>query len=327
MNARPVRSFAVSAVVTAFALGSFSSVHASLIVYEGFNYGPSASLLAGLGNTTEVGMQGTWTNNGSAGTTVDYSPAGLTFSDLIVTGGLAQMNGVIAGTGDRTAAVGRRLNVSAQSGTLWGSYLFRPMSDAAARSVGSLLQGGAANVSDNTAFFSLANNEFNQSVGGVRISAGSGGNAALATGGVVPSLNTTYLYVFRLDNIAAPSASTQSATAWMLSEAQFDNFKLGGFDEAELNAATIGSLGTDVMQRVSLTTTNGLTLPGTFDDTDFLRLFNFSGGEFVTQYDEIKFSNGNLNEAVLPIPEPSAWLTVAGGMGMLLGVRRLRPKC
>jgi hypothetical protein len=326
MNSQSVRPFAVPAIIAAFALGGFSSAQALVIVYEGFDYGPTPSLLTGLGNTTEIGLQGTWTNNGSAGTTVDYAPIGLTFSDLSVTGGLAQLNGVIAAAGDRTAAVGRQLNVLAQSGTLWGSYLFRPISDAQLRSVGSLLQGGVANMSDNAAFFSLAANEFNQNVGGVRISAGSGGNTALATGGVVPSFNTTYLYVFRLDNVASPSGSTQSATAWMLNAAQFDNFKLGGLDEAELNAATIGSLGTDVMQRVSLTTTNGLTTPGTFDNTDFLRLFNFSGGEFISQYDEIRFANGNLNEAVLPVPEPSAWLAVAGGMGMLLGMRRLRPR-
>jgi hypothetical protein len=174
------------AIVAALVVGamSTSTSQASVIVYEGFDYGAVSSLLGGLGNTTEIGLQGTWTSNGTVGTaTANYEPAGLSFSDLFVTGGLAQMNG-LAATGDRTAAAGRRLNVPTQSGTLWGSYLFQKVSDATTRSVVSLLQGNAINVTDNTAYFSLANNEFNQNVGGVRVSAsvtGVGGTA-IATG-------------------------------------------------------------------------------------------------------------------------------------------------
>jgi hypothetical protein len=326
MNVLSNRSLVLPVVLAAISLGEFSSARAALIVYEGFDYGATPALLPGLGNTTEIGLQGTWTNNGTAGTTVDYLPGGLSFSDLAVTGGMAQMN-AIAASGDRTAAVGRQMNVLAQNGTLWGSYLFRKVTDVATRSVGALLQGNTANMSDNTAYFSLAHNEFNQNVGGVRISAANGGNTAVATGGVVPSLDTTYLFVFRLDNIGAPTGSTQSATAWMLSETQFDNFKAGGLDDAELNGASIGLLDTEVMERVTLTTASGLTTPGTFDGTDFLRLFNFSGGNLVTQFDEIKFSNSNLNETVTTVPEPSSVLALIGGMGMLLGIRRLRSKC
>jgi hypothetical protein len=315
----------VASLFAALAFGGISSTHAALVVHEGFDYGPVPSLLNGLGNTTEVGLQGTWTYNGTNGTTVSYDPTGLTFSDLVVTGGLAQLNGV-AGAGDRIAAVGRQLNVDAQSGTIWGSYLFRPISDLTTRSVGSLLQGNAANVSDNTAYFSLANNEFNQNIGGVRVSNTIGGGSALATGGVIPSLATTYLYVFRLDNIGAPSGTTQTATAWMMSELQYDNFKSGGLDESELNGALIGTFDTNIMQRVSFTTANPLANPGTFDNTDFLRLFNFGGAEFITQYDELKFSNSNVNEAVQGVPEPSAALAMAGGIGLLLGLRR-RTRC
>ena len=325
MNPRPVPTVAAPVILAALVLGAFSSAQASLIVYEGFDYGASSSPLGGLGNTTEIGLQGTWTNNGTAGTTSEYQSSGLTFSDLSVRGGLAQMNGVIAGAVDRTAAAFRQINVPAQTGTLWGSYLFRKNSDLATRSVATLLQGDAASVTDNTAYFSLANNEFNQSVGGVRISASVGGNAALATG-PDPLLSTTYLFVFKLENIGAASGSTQTATAWMLSEAQYDNFKVGGLDEAEINGAATGSLATNVTERVTLTTAAGLASPGTFDTTDFLRFYNFSGNELITQFDEIKFSNGNLNEAVVGIPEPSALLAVVSGMGTLLGIRRLRPR-
>jgi hypothetical protein len=325
MNPRPITPLAVPVILATLALGGFSSAHASLIVYEGFDYGPLSSLLGGLGNTTEIGLQGAWTSNGTGQTTVEYIASGLTFSDLSVTGGLAQLNGVIPVAGDRTAAAFRQLNVPDQSGTLWGSYLFRKNSDAVPRSVAALLQGNVANMTDNTAYFSLANNEFNQTVGGVRVSALVGGNMALANG-EIPLLGTTYLFVFKLENIGAPSGSTQTASAWMLSEAQYDNFKLDGLDESELNGATLGSLATDVMERVSLTTTSGLASPGTFDASDFIRFFNFSGGELITQFDEVKFSNASLNEAVVGIPEPSAVLAMLGGMGMLIGIQRSRPK-
>src|SRR5262245_4593214 len=120
----PTRDIIRTAMLAAFSLGVVSSARGSLIVYEGFDYGSSSSLLNGSGNTTEIGLQGTWTSNGTVATaTVDYVPAGLTFSDLFVTGGLAQAN-ALAATGDRTAGAGRRLNVPAQTGTLWGSYLF-----------------------------------------------------------------------------------------------------------------------------------------------------------------------------------------------------------
>lgn len=317
---------AISTVLAALSLGIVSSSRAAVIVYEGFDYGGSASLLGGLGNTTEIGLQGTWTSNGTVATaTANYVPLGLTFSDLFVTGGLAQMNG-LAATGDRTAAAGRRLNVAAQTGTLWGSYLFQKVSDLQMRSVASLLQGNIVNATDNTAYFSLAHNEFNQNVGGVRVSASVAGvgGTAIAAGGVVPTLGTTYLYVFKMENVGAASGSTQTATAWMLSAEQYDNFKAGGLDEAELNAAAMGSLSTDVMERATFTTNGGLPAPGTFDDTDFIRLFNFSGGELITQFDEIKFSNSSINEAVIGIPEPSALLGMVGGLGMLLGIRRSR---
>ena len=134
--------------------------------------------------------------------TANYVSTGLTFSDLFVSGGLAQMNG-LAATGDRTAAAGRRLNVAVQTGTLWGSYLFQKVSDIQMRSVGSLLQGNIINATDNTAYFSLAHNEFNTNVGGVRVSASvtNIGGTATAAGGVVPTLGTTYLYVFKLSLI------------------------------------------------------------------------------------------------------------------------------
>jgi hypothetical protein len=113
----------------------------------------------------------------------------------------------------------------------------------------------------------------------------------------------------------------------MLSAEQYDNFKLGGLDETELNAAAMGSLATNVMERATFTTTGGgLPSPGTFDNTDFLRLFNFGGAEIISQFDEIKFSNSSLNEAVIGVPEPSALLGMVGGIGMLVGLRRPRSR-
>jgi hypothetical protein len=309
-------------IFACIALGGFCESRGSVIVYEGFDYGATESNLGGLGNTTELGLQGTWVNNGGAGTTTQYMPSGLTFSDLLVSGGLAQINAIGAGTGDRTAGAARQIAVDAQTGTLWGSYLFNPISDAAARSVSSLLHGNAANITDNTAYFSLANNEFNVGVGGVRISNSAGGGAAAATGGVTLTLNTTYLYLFKLENIGAAGGTPQSATMWMLNEAQFDNFKSGGLDEAELNSAAIGAGATGVMQRATRTTA-GLAAPGTFDGTDFLRFFNFSGGELITQFDEIRFANGSLAE-VAPVPEPSTFVAIASGIGVLLGLQRTR---
>jgi hypothetical protein len=96
--------------------------------------------------------------------------------------------------------------------------------------------------------------------------------------------------------------------------------------ETEFIAALIGSLSTDVMERATFTTNGALASPGTFDNTGFLRLFNFGGAELITQFDEFKFPNSSVNEAVIGIPEPSAMLGIVGGLGMLFGIRRSRSK-
>jgi hypothetical protein len=80
------------------------------------------------------------------------------------------------------------------------------------------------------------------------------------------------------------------------------------------------------MQRATFTPAAGLAAPGTFDDTDFLRFFNFNGGELITQFDEVRFANGSLAETAPSIPEPSALLAITGGAGVLLGMKRSRTR-
>ena len=80
---------------------------------------------------------------------------------------------------------------------------------------------------------------------------------------------------------------------WIMTEAQFDNFKIGGFTASELNSASIGALSTNVIARASETAS--ITGKG-FAEDDGLQL-NLTAGS-------------SANDPL--IPEPSA-----GSLGLL----------
>lgn len=97
---------------------------------------------------------------------------------------------------------------------------------------------------------------------------------------------------------------------WIMTEAQFDNFKIGGFTASELNSASIGALSTNVIARASETAS--ITGKG-FAEDDGLQL-NLTAGSSANDFyrmDEIRW--GQSLDDVLPlIPEPSA-----GSLGLL----------
>jgi hypothetical protein len=124
------------------------------VVYDGFNYGGTNGTLSGKGGGGELGLAGSWLNNGEAGTS-NYLAAGLTFSDLPVFGGMAEL---VNSTGNITGTV-RSLGVDA-AGTLWGSYLFRTVVDTSStgNSLSALLMGPAQTMNDQTSSFDIEAN-------------------------------------------------------------------------------------------------------------------------------------------------------------------------
>jgi hypothetical protein len=268
---------------------------AAMLVYEGFSYSSQAdnSTLNGSGG---AGLSGTWTGSGT------YRTSGLSFSDLPVSSGsgCAEVNapaGLIAAS--------RQINVN-HTGTLWGSFLFQSISalDGTSKVADLYVRKNAtATDYDANVNFGVAPKRYGASTCDIRV----GGytnppSISPNSGGTALSQNTTYLILYKVANLIAPggAAASQTISSWMLSAAQYDNFKSGGLTEAELNAANQGSGSANVMQRTTLTATQ----KASFSSSDHLQFLAYEGG--VYQYDEVRISNGSLNEAATLIPVPAA---------------------
>ncbi|MFA7343351.1 MAG: family 16 glycosylhydrolase [Terrimicrobiaceae bacterium] len=221
---------------------------ATLIVDEGFNYGPSGGNIGGVA-ATGSGLSGNWT--GTAGKAT-YSPVGLSFGDLKVGGG--SLNLSVASSGDpwgtQVASVTHSAAISAD-GTLWGSYLvttsgaywWHPNPNNYTAASVTAVSGATQFVSAPRKYFSAQGN--------ITLS---GGAAPVSAGAALTDLQTN-LVIFKIDNVGAAGGTTQTATQWILTADQFANFETNGLTEAGLNSAATGTASNAVLQRSSNSTT------------------------------------------------------------------------
>ena len=274
------------------ALAFSATARGSLVVYEGFNYTGQSdnAALSGAAFNGGIGLSGTWAGAGR------YRTAGLTFSDLAVAGG--------AGENSNSEIYYRKLNIS-KTGTLWGSYLFKSISAVdTTTNLSNLIVSKAANSGDyniNTNF-AVSPKRYQGTGGDIRLGGDTTNPVALSnSGGTAVTQGLTYLVLFKVENLIASggAAASQSITSWILSEAQYDNFKSGGLTEAELNSPAQGAGATNVMQRTTLTTTQ----KASFSVNDYLTLQSNNVGNYVN--DEIRFADGSLAE-VSPSGTPAA---------------------
>ena len=281
-----------------------TTAQAGVIVYEGFTYaGQADNAPLGAAFNGGTGLSGNWQGAGK------YRSTGLTFSDLAVAGGCAQ-NG-------NSDIYYRPLNVS-KTGTIWGSFLFKSVgvvdnSDTLLSYIVSK-QAGGTDYNANTSF-GVTPKRYQGTNGDIRLGGNTPNPTALSnSGGTAVTQGTTYLVLFKVENLIASGAATatsQTITSWILSAAQYDNFKSGGLTETELNAASQGGAATNVMQRTTLTATQ----KASFSVNDFLTVQSNNTGDFMN--DEFRFSDTSLAE-VAP-PEPPAANIVSFGPGATIG--------
>ncbi len=287
---------------------TLAASHAAIVIQESFDYGGSDGSLNGLGSAGS-GWSGSWstgttTYTGSPSFNEDYRSAGLTFSSLAVSGGSA----FLSANGDGFISAGR-LHSASVTGTLYGSYLFRT-ANPSPTGLYSLFEGSGLGVGSANGQFAIEPDGYASSNGGVI----TGGAYTYASGTPI-SANETYLSLFKVTNLGGSSVS-QTATMWLLRESQYDNFLAGGIDETELNAATLGSGASDVLQRATRTITNSAS----FSNGGMLTLQSYFGPS--GQFDEIRISDTSLNE-LLAVPEPShALLAVLGFASLILRRKR-----
>jgi hypothetical protein len=320
--------------VTVVVLALVSPVSAALLVYEGFD--PTSApadgaLITGVAGATSVGFDtsSSWTSFGTTGAESTYVASGLTFSTLPVAGGAMRQVG--PGNTPRANA-SRPLDVGA-TGTVYGSYLARlgvnndeqDLTGVSISGVSSYGDGSDA-INDVTHFqVNIDMYAGGGTFGGGTINGNASptgrfyNNSTSGTGDVASSLNTTYLVLFKMENLSTLGTDvSQTLTSWILTEAQYNNFLTdGNLTDTELNGATEGSGATNVLQRGTLTRTTDAT----FSNTDFL-LVN-SAFEVNTILDEFRISNASLNEAIgIAVPEPNSIVLIMIGMAGVVRLRR-----
>jgi hypothetical protein len=288
----PIAHMRLLCLPAALAVLAAGSAQATVHVYEGFDYpaqSDSAALEGGAFNGGS-GLSGNWSGTG----TYIYRSAGLSFSDLAVSAGSGCAQVVGMSHAFRKPAVNL-------TGTLWGSFLFTPV--AAASMSDShvadfyVTKSSAFSDNDSNTDFGVGLKRYGGPEGDVRL----GGNTnppsiASNSGGTALAVGSTYLVLYKVDNLIAwgGAATSQSITAWLLSAAQFDNFKSEGLTEAELNAATQGSASDNIMQRTSITATQ----KASFSTNDYLHFLAFYDAQGNYMYDEIRVSATSLADVV-----------------------------
>ncbi len=273
---------------------SLSYASADLLVYQGFN-GYTAAPLPG--QTVGAQVQGlnaaaTITSAGTGANANIFDATGMTFSNLVVNGG----KGTYVDATGRASYIGFAYTGPAVTGTLYSSYLVRIATAQNSASVISLRANVTPTGSGTASYFHTYADYNGSTFTGSQYDNNNQG----ASSGTTLAINTDYVVLGRFTNVGtALSAGTPGvATTYVLTAAQFDFFKDGGFTDAELDAATVGSGPTNVTARNSdapvttgtytLTTGNGIQFgPGN------------AGANQSLAYDEFRF--GTSFNDVLPL--------------------------
>jgi hypothetical protein len=131
-----------TAVLAACFFGGVDRAQAALLAYEGFNYGPAGSDLAG--NNGGSGFTSAWTGGGfnvNSSTNYDVTTAGLSFNKLDVSGGAAET----LATPTSIAGIFRNLpSFGADGTTRYLSFLIHPTEVVASHWYGMYLRNGTA---------------------------------------------------------------------------------------------------------------------------------------------------------------------------------------
>ena len=307
---------AALAAVTCVGLAG-TAAHATLVVYEPYNYGlAQGTTMTGV-TTNAVGLTGAYIdtniNNNTSVNDVTYNTAGMSFGDLQNQGGSITSNP----NGDKPIfSVGLNssdLNAFA-SGDVYGSFLVSTNANHLGTGGGGSgyvdgLLFGTSTSDDNSSVINVSPISWGQNYGQIRV-----GTVAAAGTGTQLAINTPYLELFQ---ISIGNTGSISAHSWTLSASQFANFQ-GNLTAANLDSASTGTASNQVTEEAFASGTDtgiGTALGGVTN----MSLFSFGS---TGTYDEIRISNSSLADTA-PVPEPATLGMMAlGGLGLLLLKRR-----
>jgi len=247
---------------------------AALLISESFDY-PAGNLQ---GNTGGTGWAGSWSATDTDGTATVLGSS-LTFSDMPVVGGAAELQITNNNSGFVDMAANRLVGVQAPTGEdLWVSFLYR--------------QPGAPLAANTSRAAELRHGPNLH----MRIKAknGSSQGVALAYDSTFQSNGTkniqdgaTYLIVARFGDV--DQATGKVALMWVLDAAGYDSIKFSDVTQAGLDTANILSL-SDAHANETLG----------FGQTVQLVLGDSSGTSFAAQYDELKYGTAVTDVIAVP---------------------------
>ncbi|RRJ94732.1 hypothetical protein Ga0100231_010645 [Opitutaceae bacterium TAV4] len=312
----PSSATGVSTLLTVFASVFLTlCAQASLLIYEGFDgYTAGADIKSNSAvSSTTVGLTGKY-NSSSVQVTV--KDAGLTFSNLLVSGGSLTHSSTTGTT------IGVKLSgTTAYSGTLYSSYLVNFTSNVGNTPSSIVCIASSSDASTTSrSLASAADNGGSYSTIGV----GYSGVGANATNGSLTLSSGTYMILARYTHVGETlSESTPGvATLWVLSADQFDHFKSTNF--ADIDSATTGLTATSVTGKVIETKTSGKSDLFTGNGTYLQAILN--GNSAARAIDEIRFgtSFADVTPITGNIPEPATTTLIVTSLTLLAAIASRR---
>ena len=307
--------------VVACALGLSGTAVATPFVYEPFNYTVGNGANGQSGGTGFLAGSSWAYSEAATSTSTGTIAAGLTFSDLPVSGGSLLLSVVSSSSSGFSDTVNlKRRPASVPNGTtdeLWTRYLFRegvnrPNVDGF---VASLTIDDAETFAGYHKFGSWALSGNANDRGGVSV------NTTVIAASSHTNLLTdsnVYMLIAKFTNINAASSVARVGTWWALSVADYDAIKAGGITEAELNATH--------SQFATVTVMPTAAQPLNFTTSD---LYDFRGirpavsNAFENYYFDELYSGTTLGDLGLPLPTPGVLWGMLG-VAMVGGRRRRR---
>jgi hypothetical protein len=301
-------------------IGLSADASAALLVNETYDsYAPVSFPITGSSAivtevaTSALGLQGNYiVNNPGGGSGFSFSSGGLAFSTYNSTSGNRMV--YRANAGGTTLAAQLSLT-SSVSGTLFSSYLFR-VDNAGTITTGNSsftevrVTTGSGDGGGSSRFRSQV--EDNSALTSVGLGISYAGSAATTGSATVPAIGTVYMAINVFTNVGVAGV-TGTATQYVLTAAQYDQFALNGYTQGFLDGAG------NVTSKLSASTT---TVAGqTFANNQHVQIGGIGTTSGVTNFDALKFGTDLLS--VVTIPEPaSSSLVVLGGLGLLVRRRR-----
>jgi len=298
---------AVASIIGAFTISS----HASVLIYEGFNYGLADGTTMNGVATNATGLSGNYALGQSlAGIgTANFTSTGLSFGSSFTpsTGGALSMSitsNVFNAT--RSAQLGVALNTGTVTGTVYTSYLFSLGSTGSTAGTSQMRINGAQTTSLNTRLSVLAD--------GTQVLGNSlqyGGEPVQSAPSGTLLLNTTYLALAKFTELGTVD-SVGIAEMWVFTQQGYEDWlTMGMGQESELFFYAV--LGSTLTSGATTTVNNS-----TFSNSQFLSYAVSNANNVNAQsmiIDETRW--GTELTDVLAVPEPSTYALAGIGLAFI----------